>query len=248
MKGIKYIPHSKIAATFMGQAGFIFTRGDGFSVGIDLYLSDCCYRYFGFKRLMPHIVHPDELELDLLIATHAHYDHFDPDSVPAIMANGKTKLICAHDVKGEIEKLNIDKHRTVYVKPGDIFETDGVQIKAVPCDHGDACPDAVGILLEIDGSRIYITGDTAYRSDYFKNKELYNTDLLILPINGAFGNMNETEAADAAALLSPKLTVPCHFWNFAEHGGNPAVFIEKMKSNAGKCDYMLMRQGETIWI
>lgn len=248
MKNTKYIPYDKIAVTFIGQAGFIFTREDGFSVGIDLYLSDCCYRFFGFKRLMPYIVQPSDLDLDVLISTHAHYDHFDPDSVPIIMSNKKTKLVCAYDVRAEIERLHLEEDRVIYVKAGDTFETDGIRIKAVPCDHGDASPDAVGILLEIGTKRIYITGDTAYRSDYFENEELHGTDLLILPINGAFGNINETEAAKASALLSPKLTVPCHFWNFAEHGGNPALFAEKMKLNADKSAYLLMRHGETVWI
>ena len=78
--------------TFAGQAGFIIESECGYRIGIDLYLSDCCDRYFGFKRLMPYLYNPLDLDLNLLIATHAHYDHFDPDSVPLIMSNPKTKL------------------------------------------------------------------------------------------------------------------------------------------------------------
>ena len=78
--------------TFAGQAGFIIETAVGYRIGVDLYLSDCCQRYFGFKRLMPFLYNPLDLNLDLLIATHAHYDHFDPDSVPLIMNNSKTRL------------------------------------------------------------------------------------------------------------------------------------------------------------
>ena len=48
--------------------------------------------------------------------------------------------------------------------------------------------------------------------------------MLILPINGAFGNLNSEEAAKVVSILKPKLAVPCHYWNFAEHGGDPQRF------------------------
>ena len=69
----------KTTLTFAGQAGFILESADGYRLGVDLYLSNCCERYFGFKRLMPYLYDPLALELDAVVATHAHYDHFDPD-------------------------------------------------------------------------------------------------------------------------------------------------------------------------
>jgi len=61
-----------------------------------------------------------------------------------------------------------------------------------------------------------------------------------------FGNLDSSEAADAAEILKPKLTVPCHFWNFAEHGGDPNKFIEEMKNR--NLNFKLMRIGEGIII
>ena len=56
---------------FAGQAGFIIETTNGYRIGIDLYLSDCCERYFGFKRLMPYLYNPMHMKLDLIVATHA---------------------------------------------------------------------------------------------------------------------------------------------------------------------------------
>jgi L-ascorbate 6-phosphate lactonase len=89
-------------------------------------------------------------------------------------------------------------------------------------------------------------GDTCYRPDLLTDPRLRDLDLLILPINGAFGNLNEEQAAQVIATLKPKLAVPCHVWNFAEHGGSPGLFQEKMKELAPDCAYTLMRQGEGI--
>ena len=234
--------------TFAGQAGFIIETKSGYRLGIDLYLSDCCERYFGFKRLMPYIFNPLDLKLDLIISTHAHYDHFDPDSVPLLMSDKKTELVCACDVASEAERLGLDKNRITYIKEGDTFENGSIFIKAMPCDHGVETPDAIGLLIVVDGKKIYIAGDTCYHEDYFKNSELSGVDIMIFPINGAFGNMNETEGAKAVNIIKPKLAIPCHYWNFAEHGGNPDIFAQEMKNVYGIADYILMRPGEEISI
>ena len=34
----------------------LFKLPDGTAIALDLYLSDCCERYFGFKRIMPKIM------------------------------------------------------------------------------------------------------------------------------------------------------------------------------------------------
>ncbi len=232
--------------TFAGQAGFIIESERGYRIGIDLYLSDCCDRYFGFKRLMPYLYNPLDLDLNLLIATHAHYDHFDPDSVPLIMSNSKTKLLCAKDCYSEAERLNLDQSRITYIAQGETFENCEVKIKAMPCDHGIETPDAIALLIEVDGKRIYIAGDTCFREDHFSNNQIKNCDVMIMPINGAFGNLNEAEGTKAAGIIKPKLTIPCHYWNFAQHFGNPHLFIELMKTNYPDLKYNLMRPGEIV--
>ena len=147
----------KTTLTFAGQAGFILESADGYRMGVDLYLSNCCERYFGFKRLMPYLYDPLELELDAVVATHAHYDHFDPDSVPLLMRNGKTRLVAARDVRVEAEKLGLGAEKITYLGVGDTYADDNVTIKALPCDHGELAPDALGLLITIDGKRIYLS-------------------------------------------------------------------------------------------
>lgn len=239
------VPKGKIGVFWIGQAGFIFKLPDNRLIVVDPYFSDYCNRCVGFKRLMPYILTATDLKYDIYIASHAHPDHFDVDSAGAIMNNEGTELFCALDVKAECERLDI-KHRVTYMKVDDVAERQGLIIKAVPCDHGPDTPHALGIILEYEGKKIYLMGDTTFRTDYFENEELKNCDLLILPINGAFGNLDETQAAITAENLNPKLTIPCHFWNFAEHGGNPGIFAEEMKKR--DLNYKILYMGEKIVI
>lgn len=238
------VGNGELAVFWAGQAGFIFKTGRGKLIAADLYLSDCCRRYAGFKRLLPRLMGPYDAEFDVVVATHSHYDHFDVDAMPMLLENGRTRFFGAYDTKSELERLGL-KERLEFMRPGDSFEAEGVKITAVRCDHGELAPDAVGIILEAEGKKVYMTGDTCFRPDYFSDGIFSGTDLLILPINGAFGNMNEAEAAKCAEIIAPGLTVPCHFWNFAEHGGDPCRFAAEMKERGA---YEIMRPGEGLKI
>ena len=242
------VPEGKAAVFWLGQAGYIFKTTDGTLIAVDPYFSDCCERYFGFKRLMPKLMEADDINFDVLIVSHAHYDHFDIDSVPAMLAKGYTRLYSASDCRMECERLHLNEKQITYMKRGDCICENNVRICAVPCDHGELAPDALGFLMDISGKRIYFTGDTAYRPDLFENFNLCGADLLIAPINGAFGNMDEKQAAQAASILSPGRIIPCHFWNFAEHGGDPGKFAEYMKQTAPRIPYTLMSIGEMLLI
>lgn len=236
----------------VGQAGFIVKSSSGQSLGIDLYLSECVENiegHVGFHRLMPQIISPTELELDILVATHFHRDHFDIDSVPTIMRNAHTLLCCAFDCFEDVAKLKINKDQVIYIKPGDHFAYGDFKLSFVHCDHGTAAPQAVGVIIEVDGKRILETGDTClhteWKNEYLKQGSL---DILIAPINGAYGNLNEKENVLLTQILQPKLTVPCHYGMFASHGGNPGLWKDLLEATLPEQKYKLFTQGEEIII
>ena len=245
-------PSGKTHLFSVGQAGFIIKSKSGQLLAIDLYLSDCVERiegHDGFKRLLPKILSPYDLELDVIIATHFHRDHFDIDIIPSLMSNGNTKLFAAEDCRDSVRQMEMTENNITYVKPNETHICGDFEIDFVSCDHGTGAPEAVGVMVKVDGKLLFETGDTCLRSDWVNDfKKHGRTDVLIAPINGAFGNMNETEGAKAVNIIKPKLAIPCHYWNFAEHGGNPDIFAQEMKNVYGIADYILMRPGEEISI
>ena len=232
----------------VGQAGFIIKSASGQLLGIDLYLSDCVEPlegHVGFKRLLPKILSPEELIFDVIIATHEHYDHFDVDAMPMLMANGKTRLFASPDCDALVGHGRMDESRVTYVRPGDTHDVGDFSIRSTTCDHGKGAPDAVGIVVSVDGKRIFEAGDTCLRLDRIEEyTELGSFDVLIAPINGKYGNLNERECAELANAIKPKLTVPCHYGMFASHGGNPGAFHDIMRTDYSDCKYLLMTQGE----
>lgn len=229
-----------------GQAGYIIKTADGKLIAIDLYLSDCVERlegHMGYKRLVPKVLAADELEFDAVICTHPHWDHFDFDSVSSFMANGRTRMYCSVDCEKLVKQLGLDyfKENITYVRPGDIVDEDGFALQFVNCDHGSGAPDAVGVVVHTDGKRIYEAGDTCLRLDRTREIKL-PLDVLIAPINGAYGNMDSDDCVKLAVALRPELTIPCHYGMFASHGGDPGRFLELMKETGLKT--LLMTPGE----
>ena len=229
-----------------GQAGFIMKSSGGQLLAIDLYLSNGEKQFkgdTGFKRLLPVILLPEELLFDVVICTHPHFDHFDTGSMPVLLKNKQTKLFCSVDCKKLVRKLRMGRYteQIQYVRPGYHVVCGDFDITFVNCDHGTGAPDAVGVVVKVDGKIIYETGDTCLRLDRISEIP-QPLDVLIAPINGAYGNMNETECAALAETLHPKVTIPCHYGMFASHHGDVGLFYEIMKEK--KLPLMVMRQGE----
>lgn len=229
----------------VGQAGFIIKSSNGQLLAIDLYLSECVERVegnTGFKRLLPHILVPDELNFDVVICTHPHLDHFDIDSVPEMMG-GNTKLFCSVDCEKLVKQLQMEYHSSdiSYVAPGDHHVAGDFDITFVNCDHGTGAPDAVGVVVKVDGKTIYEAGDTCLRLDrvYEIPQPL---DVLIAPINGAYGNLNEEDCSILAENLKPAVTIPCHYGMFASHHGDVGKFYDIM--TAKNLPFLIMQQGE----
>ena len=71
-------------------------------------------------------------------------------------------------------------------------------------------------------------------------------DVLIAPINGAYGNLNEQEQVTLTKTLQPKLTVPCHFGMFASHGGHPGLWRKLIMEQIPEQKYKIFTMGEGI--
>lgn len=237
---------------WLGQAGFVIKSASGKLLGIDLYLTECVESvegHVGYHRLMPQIIDPAKLELDVVIATHFHRDHFDIDAMPQLMANGNTKLFCAYDCKEDVERLGIDPDRTTFVKPGDTADYAGFHVDFIHSDHGAGAPLEAAPIVTVDGKHIMEAGDTSlhldWKDEYLKAGAL---DVLIAPINGAYGNLTERENVDLTAALKPKLTVPCHFGMFASHGGHPGLWKELLEEQLPEQQFKIFTMGEGIEI
>lgn len=233
----------------VGQAGYIVKNKSGRLFGVDLYLSECVERiegHMGFKRLLPHILEPNELTFDCLVATHPHMDHFDVDAISDLVSV-KTQLYVSVECEEFVDQLGMPASNVTYVCPGDECVCNDFRLSFIRCDHGTGAPDAVGLILTVDDKRILVVGDTCLHLDWVSEyKSQGQVDVLIAPINGAFGNLNEAECAELSSAIAPILTIPSHYGMFASHGGDPGLFYRIMTGKYPDRAFCLMCMGEGI--
>jgi len=81
------VPEASVRLWWLGQAGFAFKTPSGRIVFADPYLSDAVERLHGFKRLSLAPLAAGHVRADIVVLTHEHTDHLDPDALPVITRN-----------------------------------------------------------------------------------------------------------------------------------------------------------------
>jgi L-ascorbate 6-phosphate lactonase len=237
------VPDGGLAVFWLGQAGFVFKTHDGRILYLDPYLTDSVERLVGFKRLMPSIVAPGEVRADAVLVTHHHEDHLDVDALPVIARRTRARFAAPGQSVKKLVELGIDPRRITEVRPGSAASLGFCTAHAVFADHGEMAPDAVGFVLDFGAVRVYVTGDTAYRPDRMAAAVAMKPQLIIPVINGAYGNLGAREAAALTRDTGARVCIPCHFWTFVEHGGDPAAFIAACRETAPEARVVLLSQG-----
>ena len=243
----------EVALFWLGQAGFAVKTSAEQLIFIDAYLSRFCENVEGHevssKRLMETPLEADEITRGLMVATHCHEDHLDRESIVRIaerspLVHFAGPISCVRAM--ESDRIPAERIHLLEVDKVNRFE--GFELRAVYADHGEAEPDAVGVVVEVDGMRIYHTGDTCYCPDRMGQAIEMRPDIIIACINGAYGNMNSVEAARLARNVGAKAAIPCHFWLFITQNinpqGTPMTFWEACQQYAPSTRPVFLRVGE----
>lgn len=199
--------------TWIGQAGLLL-QTEKTTVLIDPYLSD------SVKAINPNNwrrVPVDEslfaVKPDVMVFTHCHLDHYDPETVEKfITADTAMTVLAPSSVWGEVRKIG-GKNNFVQFDRHTLWTQDDIRFYAVKAQHSDAF--AIGLIIECEGKTYYVTGDTLYNTEIFADLP-ENIDVVFLPINGVGNNMNMVDAAAFAAKTGAKKVVPLHIGLFDE--------------------------------
>lgn len=190
-----------VEVRFMGHATVQLTDGRTTLV-VDPWLDD--------NPLCP--VGAAEVEADVIVVTHAHGDHWG-DSV--VLSEGGGLLVSNPEISRYSEA------RGARVKPMGIGGThafEGGWLKFFPAWHSSSFPDGtyggtpMGVVVEMDGVRIYHAGDTGLFTDMRLVGEL-GIDVAVLPIGDNF-TMGPGDALRALEFIEPRQVLPIHYNTF----------------------------------
>ncbi len=202
--------------TWLTQAGLLFDN-DRIRIMVDPYLSDSVGKRSPEKhRRIPVDERFFDADPDVIIITHDHLDHLDPETLEVLLARS-TKSITFLAPENAYMKLRQygGGHNYVLLAPHSVWSQGGVTFYSVKAEHSDRT--AAGFIID-DGKKTYYTsGDTLYNYDVIDDVlDLVEggVDYAFLPINGVGNNMNAKDAADFAYEIGAKCAVPLHYGLF----------------------------------
>ena len=199
--------------TYLGQAGLLFEK-NGFKIMIDPYLSDSVEKINPKNyRRVPVDENFFKIKPDVMIFTHNHLDHYDPETVSHFIdENSNITVLAPKSVWDEVHKIGGSNNYILFNRHTEWSEN-GIKFTAVKAEHSDITP--IGVIIDDGERKYYVTGDTLYNEEIFGDipSDIY---ALFLPVNGVGNNMNMTDAARFVKRINAERTVPIHIGMFDE--------------------------------
>lgn len=248
---------------WLGQSGYALKTASEL-VYIDLYLSEhLTEKYAATEK--PHIrmteapLHGKEItNASWVFASHKHSDHLDPETLPDLFAASPgARLILPTAVVDHAAALGLERTHLIPTRGEETFRAGHMTIHSLPSAHPTfEYTDAggypfLGFVIEVDGLRLYHSGDTLAYVGLAERLRAFAPDILFLPINGTDArrdalkvppNMNAAEAVALAKAVGSGMVIPHHYdmftFNTADVNDFPAI------ASAEGVPFAILRPGE----
>jgi len=245
---VGWIGHSTI---LMSLAGFSILTDPNFSHRIKIA-----------RRVVGLPIEPEEIkELDLILISHAHYDHLDLPSLKRLPK--QALLVVPEGCQVLVDGLGF--LRVMEMKWNDVFQFQGLTIEAIRPSHwGKRSPfddedrGYNSYLLSANGKRVLFTGDTGYSKIFAVKGKEGAIDLAFLPISAykpdwfRRNHASPEEALKVFMESGARFMVPIHWGTFIlSHEPLPEP-LERLKTEAKRLGIedrmMILRHGESFTV
>jgi L-ascorbate metabolism protein UlaG (beta-lactamase superfamily) len=209
----------QVGITWIGHASFLL-QTQGVNILVDP-------NWAKWLKVIKRIKHPgihlhDLPEIDLVLVTHAHFDHLDRKTLRRVAED--QPIVVPFEVGNLVHDLGFRSvHELHYWES---FQHGPVKITLTPCHHWgarmlhDSHRGFGGFIIEAGGRTIFVCGDTAYFEGFKEIGERFAIDVALLPIgaydppSGREVHMNPEEAMQAFLDLKARRMVPMHYGTF----------------------------------
>ena len=206
----------QVGITWIGHASFLLQ-----TQGINILIDPNWAKWLKvIKRIKLPGIHLHDLpEIDLVLVTHAHFDHLDRKTLRRVAED--QPIVVPFEVGNLVHDLGFRSvHELHYWES---FQHGPVKITLTPCHHWgarmlhDSHRGFGGFVIEAGGRTIFHCGDTAYFDGFKEIGERFAIDVALLPIgaydppSGREVHMNPEEAFQAFLDLKARRMVPMHY-------------------------------------
>lgn len=255
---------SQVGVWYLGQEGFLFKSKNTY-LAIDPYLSDYvdknCSELVKWKRLYAPPIQAEELSfLNVVLCTHLHYDHTDPETLLKLAnSNPYTRFVVPAPAVKTVAGYGIGKERIISAFANQPLILDGFEIFPLPSAHetlhmdenGNYCE--LGYVVKMNGKTIFHAGDMCMYDGLIEAVKPFAVDAAFLPINGRdyfrnrddiIGNFTCEEAVLLAKEIGAKRLVPMHHDLYAVNKVRTAHFVDAIEELDTYRRYHIFAPGE----
>jgi L-ascorbate metabolism protein UlaG (beta-lactamase superfamily) len=215
--------------TFLGHSGFLLKGSK--KVYIDPFLT-------GNPKAA--ISANDVKEADYIIVTHGHGDHLG-DAYQICKNTGAT-LVAIHEIAVDANSHGVKKAEGM--NRGGSLKFEGITIHMTDANHSSEIGHECGVVVEMDGKRVYHSGDTGLFSDMKLIGEFLKPDIALLPIGDRY-TMGIDSACRAVEYIGAPKVIPMHYNTFPIIEADPEVFKKKV---GNKAEVIILKAGESTKI
>jgi len=170
---------------------------------------------------------PDKIkEADVIVVTHHHGDHLG-DAFALAKKTGAV-LVGIHEVAVDAQAQGIPAEG---MNIGGTVDVRGVKVHMVQALHSAEKGNAAGVVVEMDGKRLYHAGDTGLTYDMKLIGEFFKPDLSFIPIGDRY-TMGVPSAVKAVEFVQTKRVIPVHYDTFPIVKSDPLEFKRRVGSMA----------------
>lgn len=177
-----------------------------------------------------------------IFVTHGHSDHLG--SAIDISKNTGATITAIFELANYCSNNGA---KTTGINLGGWREYSWGRVIAVPAFHSSSTPDGnyagcpCGYIFEIEGKTIYHAGDTCLNSEMKIIGEVYQPDVVMLPIGGTY-TMDIENAIVASLWLQASTVIPMHYNTFDAIAVDIKEF-ERQIREIGKVPYVMKIDG-----
>ena len=169
-------------------------------------------------------------DADIIFTTHDHYDHYSEEDIDKVI-NENAVIVIPEELLTKVLKKGINKNAIITVEPNQKYMVQGIKFETVPAYNTNKTfhPKEngwVGYVIEINGIKYYIAGDT----DITEENKKVKCDVAFVPVGGTY-TMDFKEAAQLVNQIQPKVAIPIHYGSVVGTKQDAEEFIKLLHTN-----------------